>query len=117
MSAIRRENAVQLLLEDKKNVFQEKLALIKINKSVYTLILPFLAVLLSISKDAPKFYVMIPFVINAVAAFLYFNTHTLNNIYEYLCRLDYYLNLITKSKLPYYQVTVGPMMETSEGYK
>jgi len=112
------ENAslLNVLLEEKKLVYQEKLQLIKTSKSVMTLLIPFLAFLLDVAQKANSLYIMIPFVICAVGTFLMSNEHTQNLVYEYLDRLDIIQNKQLQKPLPLFQNTVGEMMANSEGF-
>lgn len=108
---------IDILVEEKKLVYQEKLALIKVSKSVITLVIPFLAFLINVAQNAEALYLIIPFVICAIATFLYSNEHTQNLVYEYLNRLDHYMAKLQKVQLPFYQNIVGEIMADSEGYK
>jgi hypothetical protein len=118
LSAKDRENILELLIEEKKLVYQEKLQIIKTIKGIISLLVPFLTLLVAIAEkeQAHALYIVVPFATTSIAFYLLSNLHTLNLISEYLDRLDKYtLNKLNYS-LPLFQIVVGEMLAESGPY-
>lgn len=105
--------ALEVLLGEKKLVFQEKLQLINTNKNTLGL---FATVLLGLFAGAYRFeldvaFVAFPFVINVFAYYLLSNLNMFNLLCEYLRVLD--LEIQKRAECPpLYQASIGVTMAT-----
>jgi hypothetical protein len=109
---------VQLLVEEKKLVYQEKLQAIKTTKGILGLFIPFLTSIFAIAvhKEAHALFLLVPFVTSSIALYLLSNLHTQNIILEYLDRLDRRINYELNQELPFYQYIIDEILPKSGPY-
>jgi hypothetical protein len=109
---------VQLLTDEKKLVYEEKLGLIKTTKGILGLIVPILIFLVAIiEKENTRIaYLVVPFLSSATVLFLLSNLHTLNLVTEYLDRLDLRIQEEFKTPLPLFQRYFGKIILDSGAY-
>jgi len=109
---IQNKKLVEILIEEKKLLFNEKLQLIRTIKQTIT----FLGIILSLLFGvAIRFkigvaYLTIPFVIASVAYYLLTNIHMFNLVIEYIDRIEKAISFAAGAKIPFYETTVAPIM-------
>jgi hypothetical protein len=117
-ATLTRVQLIQLLTEEKKLVYQEKLQVLRVTKGVLATLLPFLTLLVAIAEreQAHLLYLLVPFATSSIALFLLGNLHTQNVLFEYLKRLDERIIAEARQPLPLYQLAVAQMVRDAGPY-